>query len=65
MKQCGEKSVAEHLYRNVRDRILGIENLTDIDIAVEYHFDAFLRVFNEYFETKTQMVSRFKTTAYS
>ncbi|MDY6788117.1 MAG: hypothetical protein SVK54_08345 [candidate division WOR-3 bacterium] len=49
----------------VRDRLLGIENLTDIDIAVEYHFEEFLKVFNEYFETKPQMISRFKTAAYS
>lgn len=48
----------------VRDKLLDMNNLTDIDIAVEYEFDQFIENFNRYFNTNPKMISRFKTAAY-
>lgn len=48
----------------VRDKLMGIESVYDIDIAVEYRFDEFISIFKKHFNIEEQRISRFKTALF-
>ncbi len=48
----------------VRDNILKVNNIKDIDIVVEYDFDDFIKVFSSYFNKKPKKTSQFLTALF-
>ncbi len=48
----------------VRDKLMGIESVYDIDIAIEYRFDEFISLFKKHFNIEEQRISQFKTALF-